>query len=116
MYGKLDFSKGELCLVSKSLKDLAKRIVNNAIEEEQGKNVNDIERYLRSWVETLDECSNGEVEHTMADVVIQASDNLVYTNSHYYNGRTPLNSDERNELCCEVESLLEQLIKTLELV
>jgi len=117
MYGKLNFSTGQLCLVSKSFEDLAKRIVNSAIEEEQGIGMFDIKGYLEGWVECLNECRDGEgTPYTMADVSCQASDNLVYTNSHYYNGRTPLNSDEKNELCGEVESLLDKLIKTLQLV
>ncbi len=113
MYGKLNFGKGQLCLTSKSLKDLAKRIITDAIAEEQGKNVNDFEQYLNGWVECLNECSDGETEYTMADVPTQAADNLVYSNAHYYNGRQPLTSDETSELCNEVESLLENLIGIL---
>ena len=115
MYGKLNFLTGQMCLVSKSFEDLAKRIVNSAIEEEQGKNAFDIKGYLVGWVETLNECSDGETEYTINDVSCQASDNLVYSNAHYYNGRTPLTSSEQSELCLEVESLLEKLIDTLDL-
>ena len=115
MYGKLNFSTGQMCLVSKSFEDLAKRIVNDAISEIYGSNF-DIKGYLEGWVECLNECRDGEGdEYTMADVSCQASDNLVYTNSHYYNGRTPLTSSEKSELCDEVESLLDKLIDTLDL-
>jgi hypothetical protein len=115
MYGKLNFATGQMCLVSKSFEDLAKRIVNSAIEEEQGKDAFDIKGYLEGWVETLNECSD-DVVYTMADVSCQASDNLVYSNAHYYNGRTPLTSSETSELCLEVECLLDKLIDTLQLV
>jgi hypothetical protein len=114
MYGKLNFGKGQLCLTAKTLNDLAKRIITNAIAEEQGKNVNDFDQYLNGWVECLNECRDGEGdEYTMSDVPTQAADNLVYSNAHYYNGSNPLTSDEKTELFNEVEKLLENLIEIL---
>ena len=113
MYSKLDFGKNRLTLNSKSLHELAKKVIIEAIAEEQGANVNNFQQYLNGWVECLNECSDGETEYTMADVPTQAADNLVYSNAHYYNGRQPLNSDETSELCNEVEKLLENLIEIL---
>lgn len=75
----------------------------------------DIKGYLEGWVETLNECSDGETEYTINDVSCQASDNLVYSNAHYYNGRNPLTSSEQSELCNEVEILLDKLINIFEL-
>lgn len=113
MYSKLDFQKNRLVMTSKSLHELAKKVIVEAIAEEQGANVNNFELYLNGWLECLNECSDGETEYKMSDVASQASDNLVYSNAHYYNGRTPLNSDETSELCNEVEKLLENLIEIL---
>lgn len=111
MYSKLDFGKNRLVLTSKSLHELAKKVIIEAIAEEQGRNVNNFELYLNGWLECLNECRDGEGdEYTMSDVPCQVADNLVYSNAHYYNGRTPLNSAETSELCNEVQSLLEKLV------
>jgi len=117
MYGILEFNNGSYTLQSfsnvKTMDAFARLIVNRAIKQD---NDGDIEQYLVGWLDCINECRDGEGEpYVMADVPTQASDNLVYSNAHYYNGRNPLRSDETRELCNKVESLLENLIKTLSL-
>jgi hypothetical protein len=108
MYGILDMGTSTLTNYSNviTLKQFASLIVRRAVKEEGG----DINSYLDGWVECLNECSDGETEYTMADVPTQASDNLVYSNAHYYKGRMPLTSSEKDELFKEVEKYLERYI------
>ena len=110
MYGILDMGTRALTNYSNvtTLKQFASLIVRRAVKEE---NDGDINNYLEGWVECINECRDGEGdEYTMADVPTQAADNLVYTNAHYYNGRNPLTSAEKKELCDEVEKYLERYI------
>ena len=109
MYGILDMGTSTLTNYSNviTLKQFASLIVRRAVKEE---NDGDINAYLEGWVEALNECSDGETEYTMDDVSTQASDNLVYSNAHYYKGRMPLTSSEKDELCKEVEKYLERYI------
>ena len=87
----------------------AELLVKNAMREED---CTSMARYLQGWVESLNECRNGEGEpYTLADVPVQASDNLVYGNAHYYNGKKPLTSLEKGELCSAVETYLEEFLK-----
>ena len=109
MYGILDMGTSTLTNYSNviTLKQFASLIVRRAVKED---NDGDINAYLDGWVECLNECSDGEHEYTMDDVACQASDNLVYSNAHYYKGRMPLTSAEKDELCKEVEKYLERYI------
>jgi len=109
MYGILDMGTRALTNYSNvtTLKQFASLIVRRAVKEE---NDGDINNYLESWVDSLNECSDGETVYTMADVPTQAADNLVYSNAHYYNARKPLTSSETKELCDEVEKYLERYI------
>ena len=109
MYGILDMGTSTLTNYSNviSMKQFASLIVRRAVKEE---NDGDINAYLEGWVEALNECSDGDIEYTIDDVSTQASDNLTYTNAHYYKGRTPLTSDEQEELCSEIETYIEKYI------
>lgn len=110
MYGILDMGTRTLTNYSNvtTLKQFASLIVRRAVKED---NNGDINAYLEGWLDCINECRDGEGEpYVMADVPTQASDNLVYSNAHYYNGRNPLRSDETRELCLEVEKYLERYI------
>ena len=112
MYGILEFRNGKYVLNTYSnvttLDAFARLIVRNAMKEE---GCTDEVSYLNGWVESLNECRDGEgEEYTMADVSTQASDTLVYSNAHYYKGRNPLTSEESSKLCVEVEKYLDDLI------
>ena len=107
MYGILEMGQRRLTTYQniKTLSAFARLIVRQAMTED---GQTDMKAYLDGWVETLNECSDGENVYELSDVPSQASDNLVYSNAHFYNRSIPLTSEEKRELCTEIEMLFER--------
>ena len=107
MYGILEMGQRRLTTYQniRTLKAFARLIVRQAMTED---GQTDMKTYLEGWVETLNEGSDGETEYELSDVPSQASDNLVYSNAHFYNGTQPLSSEENQILCTEIEMLFER--------
>lgn len=112
MYGILDVQKRVLNTYKSAdtLKKFARLVVIIKLEEEGRILDNDgVTKHLNDWAETFTEIENEQ--HTAKSVIPLVADNYVYTNTHHYNNKTPITSDEKLELCSEIEKLLTEFLK-----
>lgn len=95
---------------AKTLKDFA-LIRLNVLLREEGKVWAELPEYCKEWLDVLNENSDGQEVYTIGDVPMQAADNIVYTNAHYYNNRECFTSEEKTEM---YNHLVERLTKAIE--